>query len=163
MGEFARGDVRTLGQTDIGERRHRRIVQGGLRRSPAEHAKARARARLHRQRDILERRKAGKDRAHLKRSRQAELRARMRGQGGDVAPGELDDPRIRSDEPGNLIDQRGLAGAVRPDDGMQLARHDVERQVVGDDERAERLAQPFQVQHRVRHERTSAPGRAQAR
>jgi len=32
---------------------------------------------------------------------------------------------------GQLADQRGLAGAVRADDGMQLALGDVERNLIG--------------------------------
>jgi len=47
--------------------------------------------------------------------------------------------------------QRGFSGAIRPDDGVQLTRHDIERQVVGDDEGTERLAQLLEAQHRLRH------------
>ena len=43
-----------------------------------------------------------------------------------IAPGR------RPEQPGDQVEQRGLAGAVRPDDGEELARRDVERDVVDD-------------------------------
>ena len=49
------------------------------------------------------------------------------------------------------MDQRGLAGAVRPDDGVQLARHDVQADIVGDGQRAIGLAQVADAQDRLSH------------
>ena len=43
-------------------------------------------------------------------------------QRGDVVAGEADAAGIGRDLAGELADQRGLAGAVRADDGVQLAR-----------------------------------------
>ena len=105
---------------------------GSAAASPEE-AEARAAARLHRERDILERREAGQDRGDLERSRQAHRRARVHRQGRDILAGKHDAAGIGRKQPGNLVDQRRLAGAVRPDDGVQFARPDVERHVVGDD------------------------------
>ena len=62
-------------------------------------------------------------------------------QRGDVAAVETDAAGVGRDLAGELADQRGLAGAVRPDDGVQLARRHVERDVVGGDDAAEALAQ----------------------
>ena len=50
---------------------------------------------------------------------------------------------IRQQLPGELADQRGLAGAVRADDRVQFARRDIERQVVGRDDAAEPPHQIF--------------------
>ena len=48
----------------------------------------------------------------------------------DVAAAERDAAGMRREMPGELADQRGLAGAVRTDDRVDLARGDVERDVV---------------------------------
>ena len=48
-------------------------------------------------------------------------------QGGDVAAGKDDAAGVRGDLAGELADQRGLAGTVRADDGVQLAGGHVER------------------------------------
>ena len=48
-------------------------------------------------------------------------------QRGDVAAVEMDAAGVGRDLAGELADQRGLAGAVRADDGVQLAARDIER------------------------------------
>ena len=45
----------------------------------------------------------------------------------------------------DLIDQARLAGAVRPDDDMPLARRDIEADIVGHDEAAERLIEMIEA------------------
>src|SRR5258705_10180003 len=100
--------MRALGKTDIGKCSQRRLVQAGLGRGATEDAVARAGARLHGEGDVLERGEAWKDRAHLEGSRQAECGAGMYGQARYVASVELDCSRVRSDQPGNLVDQRRL-------------------------------------------------------
>ena len=75
----------------------------------------------------------------------------MGGQGGDVTTDKQNASFIGSNEPGNLIDQRRLARAVRPDHRMQLARHHVEVDVAGNDKTAKILAQFFQTQNRISH------------
>jgi len=66
---------------------------------------------------------------------------------------------------GNLIDQGGLAGAVRADHGMQLARPDLQRHVIGHAQAAEFLAQVLNAQHGVSHGASPAalPPRRSAR
>src|SRR6478736_6310786 len=78
--------------------------------------------RLHRQRDIIERGEMRKQRRDLERARKSHQAAAVHRQRGDVAAAEMDAAGIRRDLAGELADQRGLAGAVRPDDGVQLAR-----------------------------------------
>ena len=75
----------------------------------------------------------------------------MHRQRGDVAAVEKDAAGVGRDQAGNLVDQRGLAGAVGADHGVQFAGRDVERHVVGDDQRAELLAQLLEAQHRFSH------------
>ena len=75
----------------------------------------------------------------------------MHRQGGDVAAGEQNAAGVGGGQPGNLIDQRRLARAVRSNDGVQLVRPDVEGQVVGDDEGAEFLPQAFEAEHGFSH------------
>jgi hypothetical protein len=80
-------------------------------------------------------------------------------QGGDITAGKHDAAGVGRNQPGNLIDQRRLAGAIRPDDGVQFVRPDVEGQVIGDDEGTEFLPQAFEAQHGFSHGRTSATAR----
>ena len=54
-------------------------------------------------------------------------------------------------------DQRGLAGAVRPDHRVQLAGLDVEHDIVGGDDALEALGQVTDLQQRLAHVRTLAP------
>src|SRR6476659_8897908 len=60
----------------------------------------------------------------------------------DVLPEQLDGARVGCDLAGDQVEQRGLAGAVRPDDQPPFARRDVEIDVAGDVQSAERLTQP---------------------
>ena len=99
----------------------------------------------------------GKDGTDLERSRQAQSCARVHRQGRDVAVGKHDFARVGGSQPGNLIDQRRLAGPIRSNDGMQLVRHDVESEVVGHDQGAEFLLQPLEAEQGFSHGRASAP------
>ena len=63
--------------------------------------------------------------------------------------------------PAELRDQRGLAGAVRPDHGVQFALRDVERQVVGGDDAAEALGEILDLQQRAQLMRAPCADRSQ--
>ena len=93
--------------------------------------------RLRGQRDIVGRGEIRQQRGDLERARQPQRAAAIGRQLGDVAAGEPDAAGMRHQMPGQLADQRGLAGAVRADDGVQFAARDVERDVVGGDDAAE--------------------------
>ena len=60
----------------------------------------------------------------------------MRGQRGDVGPGEHDAARVRRDVAGDQVEHRRFAGAVRPDDAERLTLLDREGEVIGRLERA---------------------------
>ena len=77
--------------------------------------------RLHRERDIVERSEIEEQRGDLERARQPELAAPVNRQRRDVAAVEADTAGFGRDLAGQLADQRGLAGAVRADDGVQFA------------------------------------------
>ena len=70
--------------------------------------------------------KIEKQRRDLERARQPERAARVHRQRGDVVAGEVDAAGVRTQLAGQLRDQRGLAGAVRADHRVQLARRHVE-------------------------------------
>ena len=79
-------------------------------------------------------------------------------QPGDVPAGEMNGAGIRLQLPGQLADQRGLAGAVGADDGVQFARRDVERQIVGRDDAAEPPDQVFDAEQGLSHGAASRAG-----
>src|SRR5258706_16339778 len=59
----------------------------------------------------------------------------------DVPAQQVNRAAVRRELPGDEVEQRGLAGAVRADDEPPLARLDVEIDVGGDAQAAERLAE----------------------
>ena len=67
-------------------------------------------------------------------------------QAGDVAAGEMDGAGVGREVAGELADQRRLAGAVGADQGVDLARPHVDRDVVGRDQAAEALDQAWSVE-----------------
>ena len=107
--------------------------------------------RLHRERHVVERGEIVEQRGDLERAREPELAAPVDRQRGDVVAGEADAAGVRRDLAGELADQRGLAGAVRADDGVQLARRHRERDAVGGDHAAEALGQSVDLQQCVSH------------
>ena len=54
---------------------------------------------------------------------------------------------VRLELPADLVDQAGLAGAIRPDDDMALALGNGEVEIVGDDQAAERAMQMVDAEH----------------
>src|ERR1700675_3577657 len=107
--------------------------------------------RLYRERDIVERGEIAEQRGDLERARQPEVAAAIGRQRGDVAAVEPDGTALRDDFAGQQTDQRGLAGAVRADDGVEFAARNVERDGVGGDNAAEALGQLFDLQQRFGH------------
>jgi hypothetical protein len=80
----------------------------------------------------------------------------MRRERGDVLAPEEDASRIGTDEAGDLADEGRLAGAVRPDHGMDLAGRHVEGNLVGHLERPVALCQALQPEQRLSHRRSVA-------
>ena len=73
------------------------------------------------ERNVVGSRKVRQQTGDLERARQPEPAALIGRQPGDVAAGKMNRAGIRHQLPGQLADQRGLAGAVRADDGVQFA------------------------------------------
>src|SRR5579862_145937 len=145
---------------DVSEQLARRLAQplNLLRRVPK--PEAMRLGRLHRKRDISLRREAGENAGNLERTREPKPRPLRGCKTGDIATCEANAAGVRGDFAGQLANQRGLAGAVWADQGMGLADADVESDVVGRYQRAERFAQPFDLQQELAH--TPASGFAAA-
>jgi hypothetical protein len=107
--------------------------------------------RLHGKRHVVERAEVAIDAGDLERAREALARALRRRQAGDVLAREADVPRVGPQVARELADERGLACAVRPDDGVRLALAHLEAHAVGGGKRAEGLAQFERLEDRVRH------------
>ena len=84
----------------------------------------------------------------LVRAPHAELRAQPRRQRPDLLPEQLDRARPRRDVARDDVEQRGLPGAVRAEDGAPLAGRDVEVDVAHGDEAAVAPADPPQAEDR---------------
>src|SRR5262249_6282479 len=111
-----------------------------------------------RQRHRLQGAEMGKQRIDLKGAHQAALDPRLRRERRDVVLIEQDLPAVGSNEPGDQVDQRRLAGAVRADQRMASARRQVELDATGDDEGAEALVQTPRRQRPTAHARLRAAG-----
>jgi hypothetical protein len=155
VGQRAGWHMDAFAEPDFFERRAGGAVERRLRRGAAEEPEARSAARLDRERDVFQRREARQDRGDLERSREAQSGACVHRQRGDVAAVEPDAAALRFEETGYLIDERGLAGAIGADHGVQFPRRHLQRHAVGDGERAELLAQILDAQDRVSHAASS--------
>ncbi len=69
-----------------------------------------------------------------------------RGEPGDVLPGEHDAAAVGGELPANHVEDGRLAGAVRADDGDELARLDGERHAARSHHAAERLVEPLDAE-----------------
>ncbi len=92
--------VGSAGEPDFFQRGMRRLAQPPVAGSRAPEAEAVPLMRLHRQRDIVERREFAKQRRDLKRARDAERRSSVRGEARDVASGEMNRAGIRAQSAG---------------------------------------------------------------
>ena len=101
----------------------------------------------HRDRHRFERRQCAEERVDLEGAREAGAHARLGPQGGDFAPGEKDLAAVGREHPGQQVDERGLAGAIRADERVAHAAGQLERDVLRHDERAEALIQAFCREH----------------
>src|SRR4029077_11698521 len=77
--------------------------------------------------DILEHAEFGKYLRDLERPRHAKFDALVSGKTRDVTAFKLDAARTRSEETADKIEERGLSGTIRADDGAQLAGIDIKR------------------------------------
>src|SRR5207244_12367321 len=89
---------------------------------PTDEAKVALGLELDRHADILEHGELGKDARDLKRPRDSATATRGRGERRDVVAVEEHATRRRRQQTGDQMEERRLAGPVRPDDRAQLAR-----------------------------------------
>ena len=83
-------------------------------------------ARLRGHPHVFERRGIGQDIGDLIRARDALLRDCIGGQSGDLVAVENDAARGRPQHPGQAIEERAFAGAVRTDNGADFVAFEVE-------------------------------------
>src|SRR5262249_6641843 len=70
---------------------------------------------------------------------------------GDVVAEEKDAAGARRQQPGNEVEERGLAGAVRADDGVQARARKGKAEIVHGGQAAEALGQPLGAEDRLAH------------
>ena len=75
----------------------------------------------------------------------------MRRKPGDVAAVEEDPAAVGREQAGDQVEERGLAGAVRADDGVQASAGEVKAQAVDRGQSAEALGQLLGAQDRLAH------------
>ncbi len=75
----------------------------------------------------------------LEGARQAAQHALVHGEAGDVVAFEQDAAAVRLQHAGELVDDGGLAGAVRPDQRVAGALLHLQREIAGDAQAAEGL------------------------
>ena len=143
--------IGAVGEADAGERGACGRAQLGLAARVAPEAEGVAGMGLDGESDVVQRREVEEQRGDLERAGEPERAAPPGRQGRDVPAGEDDAAGVRGDLAGELADQRGLAGAVRADDGVQLAGGTSSDDVVGGDDAAEALGQAVDLQQRLRH------------
>src|SRR5262245_51721244 len=76
--------------------------------------------------DVVDRRQAGEGPHVLEGSSDTRHAAAVGRESGDVLAPEADAPAVGSEDAGDQVEQRGLAGAVRPHDPDDRARRDLE-------------------------------------
>ena len=136
-------------------------------RAAADQAEVAPGLELHGHPRVLEHRQLGEDAGDLEGARDAAPAARGRGERGDVVAAEEHAARGRRQQPRDQVEERGLPGAVRPDDRAQLSGLDREADAVDGLQGAEGAPEPARLEHRSRHPRTpsrravptSPPGR----
>ena len=89
--------------------------------------------------DVLLDGEAAKDRGFLRQIADAEPRALIHRQLGDVVAVELDGAAIRLDQAGDHVEHRGLAGAVRAEQADRFAAADIDADAAHDLAGAETL------------------------
>src|SRR5438067_12237951 len=102
--------------------------------------------------DVLEPRHPVKERGDLEAARQAEAVDVLRLQPVDARPVERDAAGSDRETPADKVEQRGLSGAVRADDGVPLAERDVEIDAADDIGRAEAFADTREAECRNGHQ-----------
>ncbi len=112
--------------------------------------------------DGLERRQIGVKLVDLEGARQPAQHAAMYRQPGDIGPLKQDGAAVRLQHAGQQIDDRGLAGAVRPDQRVARTGRDLQREIAGDFQAAELFLEPDGFQRNAHDAPPSGTGVALA-
>ncbi len=97
--------------------------------------------------DVVLHVQAAKDRGFLRQVADAEARAPVHRQMRDVVAVEADDAAIGRNQPGDHVEDRGLAGAVRPEQADRLAGAQAQGRVVHHGAAAIALLQALDGEH----------------
>ena len=147
--KIANFGVRAIHEAGLLEQPMRLVVDVAVRRQEPPHHELRRPQPLDREQNIVEHRQAREQAGDLERPRHAERGAAVALPGGDVAAEQQHLARARRKYAGDQVEQRGLAGAVRADDGLAVARHDLERHVTHRMKPAEAFRQSLAVRARA--------------
>ena len=138
--------VRAVDEAGLLEQLMRLVVDVAIRRQEPPHHEFRRPQAFDRQQHVVEHRQPRKQAGDLERARHAERGAAVALPGRDVVAEQQHLPDARRKYSGDQVEQRGLAGAVRPDDGLAVAGHDLERDAAHGVKAAEALGQPLQFE-----------------
>src|SRR5258708_2667974 len=139
-------DARVLGEPERGEQFHALVADVAVGACRAQHARRDAAALGHRERHVVEHRKAAEEGVDLEGSPQSELHALGLPRSRDVFPAEHDPAGGGGQHAGEHIDEGGLSGTVRTDERVARARLQPAIYAGGHGERAEALAQAARLQ-----------------
>ncbi len=157
IGDFAGLGIGEGRQPDIVQEFERPSVERIERRLRAPEVERIAALALQGDAHIFERGQVGKNRRNLERAHEAETRHIGRPHRGDVAAVERDSPGARRDEFGQHIEAGRLAGAVRPNQGVNRPALDAQGDVADCAEIAEALAKALGDENVIRaHSRRSS-------
>ena len=101
-----------------------------------------------RERHVVDHRECAEQLVDLEGAGEPEPHPRVLRQTGDVGAAQADPAGARRQRSGDQVDQRGLAGAVRPDQRVARAVRQPEVDAIGHPQRAEALAQAKRLQRR---------------
>ena len=136
--------VRAIHERRLFEQPMRLVVDLAVRRQEPPHHEFRRPQALDRQQHVVEHGQAREQAGDLERARHAERGAAVALPAGDVLAEQQHLPGARRKNAGDQVEQRGLAGAVRPDDRLAVAGHDLERDAAHGMKAAKALGQPLQ-------------------
>ena len=146
--EIADLDILAVEEVGLFEQMMGLVVDFLVRRQEAPHHEFRRPQALDRQQHIVEHGQFGKQAGDLEGARHAERGAPVARPVGDVLAEQQHLSGGHRIDAGDQIEQRGLAGAVRADDGLAVARHDAQRDVARGLQAAEALAQALELENR---------------
>ena len=139
-------DRAALSQPDPCQHRHCRLPQPVIGCGRPDHPEGIILPRYHRHRGVVCGREIHQNRGDLKRPANPLADTLMRRQPGDILTLQQDAPTIRGKTAVNLADKRGLARAVRPDEGVDFPRLNRQVNRTGRHQRTKGFLQPLQFQ-----------------